>query len=75
MGGGPRGGQSAAAASEYNESQELENLQRVFQILSQQKPGAISNDKDPPRVSPDKLHDALKKLQYKCKRQDVEDMI
>ena len=42
MGGGPRGGQSAAAASEYNESQELENLQRVFQILSQQKPGAIT---------------------------------
>ena len=73
MGGGPRGGQSAAAASEYNESQELENLQRVFQILSQQKPGAISNDKDPPR-EPDKLH-TLKKLQYKCKRQDVEDMI
>lgn len=75
MGGGPRAQQSEAAKSEYNESQELENLQRVFQILSQQKPGAINSDKDPPRVSPDKLHDALKKLAYKCKRQDVEDMI
>ena len=38
MGGGPRAQQSEAAKSEYNESQELENLQRVFQILSQQKP-------------------------------------
>ena len=64
---------AAAAASEYNESQELENLQRVFQILSNQKPAM--SEKDPPRVSPDKLHDALKKLAYKCKRQDVEDMI
>jgi hypothetical protein len=71
----PRAEPTKAGASEYNESQELENLQRVFQILSHQKPGAIISDKDPPKVSPDKLSDALKKLNYKCKRTDVEDMI
>jgi len=60
--------------AEYNESQELENLQRVFHILSHQKPGALT-EKDAPKVNPDKLADALKKLQYKCKRTDVEDMI
>ena len=61
--------------AEYNESQELENLQRVFQLLSQQKPGAGLSEKDQPKVSPEKLADALKKLHYKCKRTDVEDMI
>jgi len=69
-----RGGGGGAPGSEYNESQELENLQRVFQILSHQKPGALA-EKEPPKVTADKLADALKKLQYKCKRTDVEDMI
>ena len=69
-----RGGGGGAPGSEYNESQELENLQRVFQILSHQKPGALT-EKETPKVTADKLADALKKLQYKCKRTDVEDMI
>ena len=57
--------------AEYNESQELENLQRVFQILSHQKPGTLT-EKEQPKVTPDKLADALKKLAYKVKRTDVE---
>ena len=77
MGGAGRGGGGGGEKdrAEYNESQELENLQRVFQILSNQKPGSGLSDKDQPKVSPDKLAEALKKLQYKCKRTDVEDMI
>jgi hypothetical protein len=65
------------AKAEYNESQELENLQRVFQILSHQKQGALPSEKEQnqPKVSPAKLKEALGRLQYKCKRQDVEDMI
>ena len=68
------GGGDKADRAEYNESQELENLQRVFQILSHQKTGTLS-EKDQPKVSPEKLAEALKKLNYKCKRTDVEDMI
>ena len=77
MGGAGRGGGGGGEKdrAEYNESQELENLQRVFQILSNQKPGTGLSEKDQPKVSPDKLAEALKKLQYKCKRTDVEDMI
>ena len=59
MGGGSRGGAKTEDRTEYNESQELENLQRVFQILSHQKPGTISDSKDLPKVSPEKLAEAL----------------
>jgi len=70
----PKQHDSGDKRGEYNESQELENLQRVFQILSHQK-AAVLSDKEQPKVSPEKLADALKKLAYKCKRTDVEDMI
>ena len=40
-----RGGDKAEKSNEYNESQELENLQRVFQILSNQKQGTLSEER------------------------------
>lgn len=52
--------------SEYNEAQELENLQRVFDRLDKK------GDK---KVDLDELADHLKFLGYKCKRNEVEDMI
>ena len=71
----PRAEPAKGGASEYNESQELENLQRVFQILSNQKSNPIITDKDTPKISPEKLFEHLKRLSYKCKKTDVEDMI
>ena len=52
--------------SEYNESQELENLQRVFHQLDKKA------DK---KIDPEELADYLAKLGYKCRKADVEDMI
>jgi len=54
------------ARREYNEKQELENLQRVFKRLD--KKGAK-------RIDVEDLWGALKFLGHKCKKQDVEDMI
>ena len=70
-----RGAPAKEERAEYNESQELENLQRVFQLLSNAKPGVVLSEKDTTKVTPDGLAIALKKLQYKCKRTDIEDMI
>jgi len=60
----PRGG---ADRSEYNESQELENLQRVFNILVKKETGKITKEM---------LYATLKKLNYpKLSMTTVEDLI
>lgn len=57
----------AGERSEYNESQELENLQRVFNILVKKELGKITKEQ---------LHACLKRLQYKkLSMSTVEDMI
>eukprot|EP00966_Prymnesium_polylepis_P119663 2765401-Prymnesium_polylepis.1 len=52
--------------TEYNEGQELENLQRVFDRL---------DGKGDKKIDTDELLGYLKSLGHKCKRTDVEDMI
>jgi calmodulin len=56
---------AAALNAKYGEALEKEALGRVF--------AALSNGGQ--RITAATLHDALKKLQYKCSRKDVEDMI
>jgi len=51
---------------EYNEAQELENLQRVFDRLDKK------GDK---KVDIDELYEYIKFLGHKCKKADVENMI
>ena len=52
--------------TEYNEGQELENLQRTFDRLDK------NGDK---KIDADELYDYLKFLGHKCKREEVADMI
>lgn len=61
---GSRAGGSAADAK-YGEALEKESLSRVFAALS----GGTA------RISAESLHNGLKKLKYKCRRKDVEDML
>ena len=60
---GSRAGGSAADAK-YGEALEKESLSRVFAALS----GGTA------RISAESLHNGLKKLKYKCRRKDVEDI-
>jgi len=61
------GGGADKERSEYNESQELENLQRVFNILVK---------KDIGRITKEQVYGCLKKLGYpKLSMSAVEDMI
>lgn len=52
--------------TEYNEAQELENLQRVFDRLDK---------KCDKKVDADELAEYLKHVGHKCKKNEVEDMI
>ena len=63
----PMRGGGAADRSEYNESQELENLQRVFNILVKKEIGKITKEQ---------LYKTLKSLHYpKLSDRIVEDLI
>uniref|UniRef100_A0A7S3W2B6 EF-hand domain-containing protein n=1 Tax=Emiliania huxleyi TaxID=2903 RepID=A0A7S3W2B6_EMIHU len=62
-------GQSSEAASTralYNQSQELEGLQRVFDGIDK------NNDK---KVDVDEMHDTIRRLGYKCSKKEVADMM
>ena len=62
-----RGAERAEKSNEYNESQELENLQRVFNILVKKEMGKITKEQ---------LYATLKRLNYtKLSMTMVEDMI
>lgn len=50
----------------YNESQELESLQRVFERLDK------NGDK---KVDSEELYDCIKYLGHKCSKKEVQDMI
>lgn len=65
MSGRSRAEAAAATNARYGEALEKESLGRVFSALA--GGGA--------RITPATLHGALKKLQYRCSRQDVQDMI
>ncbi|EOD20533.1 hypothetical protein EMIHUDRAFT_101867 [Emiliania huxleyi CCMP1516] len=60
-------GQSSEAASTralYNQSQELEGLQRVFDGIDK------NNDK---KVDVDEMHDTIRRLGYKCSKKEVDE--
>jgi Ca2+-binding EF-hand superfamily protein len=50
----------------YNESQELESLQRVFARLDK------NGDR---KVDSDELYDCVRYLGYKCSKKEVQDMV